>query len=172
MGNQNTSKKATLFVLNFSFLMSALVLTGVLAKVASDGGWLMQIVSESPHHVLYLLFTTLSIVLTILVVFMPAIFPVASEQDQDQQDNPYQSAGFGASGAKNRFYYNGSLEDQKIGTRLTLRLALSEAIILFGFILSMTNQIFFIILPFLAVGVSLQLIFGPFMHFIVSKRNV
>ena len=68
--------------------------------------------------------------------------------------------------AKEPLFFDFSTVTQRIHSLTVLRMALAEAIALYGFVLAYLNQSIPLFYPFAAVGLFLQVLVGPFGRFL------
>lgn len=153
--NQQTPTVKTLVILSLAMHMSILMIVFVCFLCASQSNWDMGFNIQPENDLLFKILSGVAVVNATLAMNFPKIL-------RDKNADPTVVEGV-------------ILDFSQFSPRLMqltiIRMALSESIVLFGFVQAFINHSFGVILPYALIGLTLQFLLGPIFGLSRSIKN-
>lgn len=144
-------RSAPLTLIALALHVSILLYIGVVFFLANSGGWISAWTVFPGNEVPFLVMAVFGAVTAFLSLFAPKILKNRGQTASDLSQIEGEP-----------LFFDFSDVTKRIRSITIVRMALAEAVVLYGFVQSINNQTPLWILPFAAVGLCLQIVVGPF----------
>ncbi len=155
------ARSSLLFVLEFAFHLAIVIfaLAGYLINQTQPDA-VVLFPADTTNRVLYLVFCAQSAIAIAICVLMPLFY----KETKDIVSDMYSAhAGYeGLNNTTNLIIFQDFINiTRRTLTLFIIRMALGEAVAIFGFVLTVLTHSFYTMLPFALVAFVLQFLFGP-----------